>query len=124
MIRRLCVVILCALAPIAVLAGCGSSAPKAPTAKHATTTTTPTVPLSAKLRVAIVACQKVVATNAYIPASEKPAGETDCKGVKSGDVTEVKALNAILLQACLKKVVAVVPTSEQPAASTACKKVY
>jgi hypothetical protein len=123
MIRRLGVLILCTLAPIGILAGCGSSG-KTTTTKPATTTSTSTVPLSAKLHVAILACQKVVATNAYIPASEKPAGETDCEGVKSGDVAEVKALNAILLQACLKKVVAVVPTSEQPAASTACKKVY
>jgi hypothetical protein len=83
-----------------------------------------TVPLSAKLRVAIVACQKEVETNAYIPASEKPTAEADCKGVKTGNVAEVKTLTEIFQQACLKKVAAVVPASEQPAAITACKKVF
>lgn len=122
MTRRPCVLLLCALAPLGVLTGCGSGSTT--TKKHARTETVATVPLSARVRVAVIACKKEVATNAYIPASEKPAAKVDCQGVQAGDVAKVAALRGILRQACLTKVSAKVPASEQPAARTACDKVF
>jgi hypothetical protein len=128
MIRRLCVLLVCAPALIAVLAGCGGGGSTTTTstkAKHATkTTATSTVPLSLKLRTAVIACKKEVATNAYIAAADKPAGEADCAGVKSGNVGQVTALRAILKNACLLKVTDKVPAAEQAAAMAACKKYF
>jgi hypothetical protein len=123
MIRRLCVVLLCAVAPIGVVTGCGGGSSTTST-KHATARSkTSSASLSAGLAKAIRACKKEVRTSAYIPAAEKPTAETDCEGVKSGDAAKVAALRTILENACEQEVIAKVPASEKVDATAACKKV-
>jgi hypothetical protein len=117
MTRRLLALLLCALAPVAVVAGCGSSGNAA---TKPTTATTPTVSLAEKLRETVVACRKQVAKSPYILASERAAAQADCEGIKTGHIAPLRAL---LLKAC-ERTAAKVPVADQPAATAACKKVY
>jgi hypothetical protein len=122
MTRRLCALLVCALVPVGVVTGCGSSG--TPTTKSTTTKHTTTVPLSVRLSKAITECRKEVRTSAYIPAGEKATGEADCEGVKTGNVAQVTALRTMLRDACELEVTEKVPADEQTAAGEACKKVY
>jgi hypothetical protein len=113
------VLVLCALAPLGVVTGCGSSASPASKASS-TPPPTQTVPLAVKIRQAIAACRKQVTKLADIPASEKPLAQADCNGIKTGNISSLKA---ILRQDCLNKV-AKIPAADQGPAALACKKVY
>jgi hypothetical protein len=123
MTRRCSLLLFCALAPIGVVAGCGSSASTSATT-HATSaaspTTTQATPLAVKIRLAIAACRKQVTKSPYIPAAEKPVAQADCNGIKSGNITSLKV---ILRQACLNAV-AKLPAADQGPAALACKKLY
>lgn len=128
MTRSFSVLLLCALAPITVLTGCGSSgsAPSKPSSAQPSSTTRATgtlstAPLDVKVRQAIAACKKQVAALTYIPASEQPAAKADCEGIKTGNISP---LRATLKKACEQEVLARVPAAQQAAATTACKKVY
>jgi hypothetical protein len=123
MIRRLCLLLLCALVPIGVLTGCGGSG-STTTTKRASTTPTTTVPLSVRLQKAIAVCKKEVAASAYIPAAQKPAGEADCQGVKSGNVADVSAVRTLLKNACVLEVAEKVPAAQKAPATAACKRYY
>jgi hypothetical protein len=125
-LRRLCALVLCALAPIGILTGCGGGG-STTTTKHTIpkTTTTSAAVLSARIATAIRRCKReVVAASAYIPAADKATGESDCEGVKTGNVAKVGALRVLLIHACEEKVLAKVPASEQAAPTAACKKAF
>jgi hypothetical protein len=119
MTRSWLVLVLCALASIGVVTGCGSSSTGSTAAKHATPATV-TTPLAVRIRLAIAACRKQVARSPYIPAGEKPVAKADCNGIKTGNITSLKG---ILRQACLNAV-AKLPAADQGPAALACKKVY
>jgi hypothetical protein len=124
-IRRLSVLVLCALAPIVVVTGCGGGS-STTASKHATAPSkASSASLSARVAKAIRVCQqKEVRASPYIPVGEKPIAERDCEGVKSGNAAQVAALRSILKSACEEKVIAKVPAAEQAAATAACKKFY
>jgi hypothetical protein len=111
----------CAL--VGLLTGCGGGASTASNAEHASTSTSAnaTVSLGVRLQEAIVACKKQIAASPYIPASAQAGAEADCNGIRTGNVS---ALRAIVRKACEQEVIAKVPAAEQPGALTACKKVY
>jgi hypothetical protein len=119
MIRRVSVLLVCGVVLTGVVTGCGGGGGPA-TKASSTPAPTATVPLAVKIREAIVACRKQVTKLSDIPASEKPVAEADCNGIKTGNIS---SLRAILKQACLNRV-ATLPAADQPPATLACKKVY
>jgi uncharacterized protein YceK len=96
MMRRLCVLLACALGPVALLAGCGGSS----------TSTGPTSGLSvqqAKQRnkadtaKAVAHCEQA-ANNPGLPASQKPLMETECQDIRTGNNTGLHAIDKQLCQ--------------------------
>ena len=112
-----CLLVVCALALVGLLTGCGRGATHASTSTSANAT----VSLGVRLQEAIVACKQQIAASPYIPASARAGAESDCDGIRTGNVA---ALRAIVRKACEQEVIGRVPAAEQPAALGACKKVY
>ena len=115
MMRRLCVTLVCVLAPIGVLTGCGSS--------H--THTGPTSGLSIKTikhlnkvdtAKDVAECEQA-ANNIGLPANQKPLLETECQYIRTGNNA---GLHAIDKQICKLQATAQ-PVTERATMLAQCK---
>jgi len=111
MTRTLCALVVCVLT-----AGCGGAT--SPSGGGAKTNGGASSRVTGNLQQAVTVCRKEIAASPDIPAAAKSAAESACAGIRTGNVS---GLRAIALRAC-RRAVAKLPNAEQAAAPAECRK--
>jgi hypothetical protein len=114
MTRRLCLMLVCALAPVALVTGCGGSSSHTTTTNGVSSST-----IDAAKRNSASAyrnCQSAVANPALTP-TEKATLQSECAAIKSGDAS---ALRAAGNQLC-KEEAALLPAADGAKMLASCK---
>jgi len=112
MTRRLCLLLACALAPIALVTGCGGSSPSKSIGASGAT-----INAARQNQAHSLADCRQAAANPGLPQNEKTILQSECVDIQTGNATALKAAGE---QLCRVEA-ALLPTGERATMLASCK---